>query len=164
MRTKFDKYVKKLGPSYIIRHNNIRKFVLAGKSHFTVVNTKTKNHFRFFIIRPKDLGPWFVWAANNKNKYCFLGTIFPRANVTEYKYGIRNSKFLKDSLINKSFDYLWKKILFNSLPNSIVFYRDVRCGRCGQRLTNPKSIKAGFGPYCLNILRKEWKDKKERYA
>ena len=149
---------------HIIKHTNIRKFVLAGKAHITVVNTKTKSHLRFFIIRPKKDGPWFVWAPNKKGKYGFLGTIFLHKDDFVYKLGIKHGRFTKGSIVNRSFEYLWKKILSNSLPELIVFYRDSRCGRCGQRLTNPKSIKRGFGPYCFSLLVKDWKANKERYT
>ena len=131
--------------SYIIKHNKIKRFALAGKSHITVVNTKTKNHLKFFIIKPKEGHPWFVWSTNKKGKYGFLGTIFPHKDGFVYKFGIRRGRFTKDSVVNKSFEYLWKKMLSNSLPETIIFYRDSRCGRCGQRLTHPKSIKRGFG-------------------
>jgi len=150
--------------SYIIKHSKIKRFVLAGNSHFTVVNEKTKNKLTFHIVRPKEKGPWFVWATNKKGKYGFLGTIFPYKNGFVYKLGIRHGRFTKDSIINKSFEYLWKKMLSNSLSKTIIFYHDSRCGRCGYRLTDPKSIKRGFGPYCFSVLVKEWKAKtKEIY-
>ena len=150
--------------SYIIKHNKIRKFILAGNAYFTVINEKTKNTLTFHIIRPKEKGPWFVWATNKKGKYGFLGTIFPHKKCDVYRVGIRHGRFTKDSVVNKSFEYLWKRMLFNSLPESIVFYRDSRCGRCGKRLTDPKSIKRGFGPYCFSVLKKAWKERKARYT
>jgi len=145
----------------IIKHNNIRKFILAGNSYFTVVNEKTQNKLTFHVIKPKEKGPWFIWATNKKGKYCFLGTIFPRNNNIEYHWGWKKGQFTKDSIVNKSFEYLLKKMLADSLPESLVFYHDGKCGRCGRRLTDPKSITRGFGPYCFNLLSKEWKAKKE---
>jgi len=142
--------------SYIIEHDKIRRFILAGNSYFTVMNVVTNNKLTFHVIRLKEKSPWFVWATNKKSKYCFLGTIFPHAKGGIYKLGIRNGRFTKDSIINKSFEYLWKKMLSNSLPEKIVFYHDSKCGRCGQRLTDPKSIERGFGPHCFSILTKKW--------
>lgn len=143
--------------SYIIKHNKIRRFILAGNAYFTVVNVITNNKLTFHIVRPKEKGPWFVWATNKKGKYGFLGTIFQRTTGLEYDWGWRNGKFTKDSVANKSFKYLWKKMLSNSLSAKIVFYHNSRCGRCGRRLTDPKSIKRGFGPCCFSVLVKQWK-------
>jgi hypothetical protein len=143
--------------NHIIEHNKIRRFILAGNSHFTVVNVITNNRLTFRIVRPKEKGPWFVWATNKKGKYGFLGTIFQRESGLEYRYGQRHGKFIEKSVVNKSFKYLWKKMLSDSLPTEVVFYSDSRCGRCGQRLTDPKSIKRGFGSWCFSVLVKEWK-------
>ncbi len=143
--------------SYIIKHNKIRRFILAGNSHFTVVNVITNNRLTFNIIRPKEKSPWFVWATNKKGKYGFLGTIFQRGSGLEYRYGRRHGRFIEDSVVNKSFKYLWKKMLSDSLPAEIVFYRNAICGRCGRRLTHPRSIKRGFGSWCFSVLVKEWK-------
>ena len=143
--------------SHIIEHNKIRRFILAGNSYFTVVNEKTNNKLTFHVIKPKEKSPWFVWATNKKGKYCFLGTIFQHGTRLEYHYGRRNGRFTEDSMTNKAFKYLWKRMFSNSFPAEVVFYHDSRCGRCGQRLTDPKSIKRGFGPYCFRILTKRWK-------
>jgi len=142
--------------SHIIEHNKIRKFILAGDAYFTVVNVITKNKLTFHIIQPKEKSPWFVWATNKKGKFCFLGTIFQRTSGLEYRWGWKNGKFTEDSIINKSFKYLWKKMLLNSLPPKIIFYHDGKCGRCGKRLTDPRSIMRGFGPHCFRILVKRW--------
>lgn len=143
--------------SHIVKHNKIRRFILAGNSYFTVMNVITNNKLTFHVIRPKEKSPWFVWATNKKGKYGFLGTIFQRETGLEYRYGKQHGRFTENSIINKSFKYLWKKMLSNSFPAEIVFYHSSRCGRCGYRLTDPKSIKRGFGPYCFSILTKQWK-------
>jgi len=142
--------------TYIIKHSKIRRFILAGNSYFTVVNEKTKNKLTFHVIRPKEKGPWFVWSTNKKGKYCFLGTIFLGNTKLEYKFGWKKGRFTKDSIVNKSFEYLWKKMLSNSLSKSIIFYHEGKCGRCSKRLTDPKSIMRGFGPHCFSILTKKW--------
>jgi len=142
---------------YIIKHNKIRKFILAGNSYFTVMNVITDNKLTFHVIRPKEKSPWFIWATNKKGKYCFLGTIFQRDSGLEYRFGWKKGRFTKDSIINKSFEYLWRKMLSNSLPANIVFYHEGKCGRCSKRLTDPKSITRGFGPHCFSILTKRWK-------
>jgi len=145
--------------NHIINHNKIKQFILAGNSYFTVINEKTKNKLTFHVIQPKDRGPHFVWATNKKSKYGFLGAIF--GNMS-YNWGWRRGKFTKDSVTNKSFEWLWKKIYLDSLPENIVFYHKGKCGRCSKRLTDPKSIIRGFGPHCFNILVKRWKAIQER--
>lgn len=145
--------------SNIVKHNKIKRFIFAGNSYFTVVNEKTKNKLTFHVTKPKENSPWFIWATNKKGKYCFLGTIFQRTEGIKYYWGWKKGRFTEDSIINKSFEYLLKKMLTDSLPKSLTFYHDGKCGRCGRRLTDPKSIKRGFGPYCFSLLSKKWKAK-----
>lgn len=143
--------------NHIIKHNKIKRFILAGNSYFTVINKETKNKLTFRVVRPKEKSPWFVSATNKNGKYGFLGTLFPRKGDFEYHWGWRRGKFTKDSVPNKSFEWLWKKIYLDSLPENIIFYHEGKCGRCSKKLTDPKSIIRGFGPHCFRILVKRWK-------
>jgi hypothetical protein len=66
------------------------KFMFAGKSVFTFLNTKTENRFTFKIKQAKDSNIFFVSVLTSPDVYSYLGI----CDDGVYKHG-------KKSVINK---------------------------------------------------------------
>ena len=130
---------------------NIKQFMLAGNATFTVVNTETNNRFTFKVRKGDDRKPHFVsvlTGSDNENDFTFLGSIFPNR---QYRHGQRSTIPITAQSA-KVFEWLFRKIYFDSLPTCIKIHHEGRCGRCGRKLTVPESIESGFGPECISLI------------
>ncbi|CAG7580248.1 MAG: hypothetical protein SLAVMIC_00321 [uncultured marine phage] len=132
------------------------KFLFAGNSTFTVKSRATKKRYTFKVKSPKkvtgDKKPYFVSYMNgsdNNTSFQFFGTIFSGEQIT-YSFSSRKARISKDSVVNKTFEWLLRQLLSNNLENFelIEFWHEGKCGRCNRKLTDPKSIELGFGPFC----------------
>lgn len=132
-------------------HSSIREFVLAGKSHFTIVSRKTSSRLTFKVQKSKDGKRHYVrllTGPDNTSNYTFLGTIF---DETTYRVGKR-SKIGQTSLSQKAFLWFWANVREGHLPETAEFWHEGKCGRCGRLLTDPTSIEGGIGPICRKIM------------
>ena len=118
--------------------------LFAGKAIFTVSNNKGK-HYTFKVDAQSEDGYWFVSLLVGKD-YKYLGTIFFKGGPLRLSDA---SKFNKDSLPYKVFVFA-QKVLDGviKLPEGYSIENSGTCFRCGRKLTTPKSIKSGYGPYC----------------
>lgn len=131
-----------------------KKFLLSGLSTFTFLNTKTGNNFRYKISISDD-GKLFFVSTLIDEKYSYLGTI--NKNL-KYTYGIK-SKISKDQQTSKVFLWVIERIFNNTLPDYIEVWHEGKCGKCGRKLTTPKSIDNGIGPECIKNLSKNlWRE------
>ena len=132
---------------------NIRDFILAGNSTFTLRSKKTATRYTFKVTkRAGDSHFFFVGilsAPNNEDGYACVGTISDFTKFKPSKLGIE-----KYSGALRAFIWFWQMtILGNSaiLLNKIEFFHEGRCCKCGRKLTVPESIVAGIGPECSRL-------------
>jgi len=131
--------------SGIIKHELALKFILGGKSFVTFLNTKTDNRFTFKVVKHKKDDIYFVNVLTGPDIYTFVGTV----KDSVFKYS-KKSNISNEAQSVKVFNYIVNKLASNNLPDFIEIYHDGKCGKCGKRLTDPTSIKIGFGPFCIN--------------
>jgi hypothetical protein len=98
-------------------HKDALKFILAGKSMFAAINTKTGNQFTFRVNKSKDDKFYFVSGGSDKESLSYLGTI----NEYGYKH-VKKSNIDKSAQVNKVFEYVFSKLLSNSLPEVIELF------------------------------------------
>lgn len=133
-----------------LAHSQIPVFVFGGKSIFTILNTETGNRFTYKLTRKKDIKEGqqdiifvkVLTRPDNNSDYTFIGTIFGQS---QYKHSPK-SQFGSECQSSKVIDWLVKNI--NRLPSKIEVWHEGKCGICGKKLTDPESIKQGFGPKC----------------
>ena len=132
------------------------RFIFAGNSTSTFVNSKTGNRFTFKVkkSKEKDSNLYFVSVLTSPEIYTYIGII---SNET-YKHG-KKSSISQTAQSVKVFDYVLNKLRENNLPESIEVWHEGSCGKCGRQLTVPFSITVGIGPECYKKLYKE--DKRE---
>lgn len=131
------------------------KFMFAGKSIFTFINTKTGNRFTYKIKSNKDSNLFFVSVLTNPDNYSYIGTCIEG----NYKHG-KKSNISPEAQSVKVFQFMLNKLKSNNLPDFLEVWHEGFCGKCGRRLTVPSSILTGIGPECFKTLSKaEKRDK-----
>jgi hypothetical protein len=128
------------------------KFIFAGKSIVTFLNTKTNNRFTFKVKVAKDSNLFFVNVLTSPDIYTYIGTCIEG----NFKLG-KKSVISKDAQSVKVFEYVINKLKSDNLPNFIEVWHEGFCGKCGKRLTVPQSIETGLGPECIKKLSKSEK-------
>lgn len=138
-----------------IQQKNVLKFIFAGKSLVTFINTQTGNRFTFKVKQAKDSNMFFVSVLNGPENYAYIGTVIQG----NYKHG-KKSHITKDAQSVKVFEYVLNKLKINNLPDFVEVWHEGKCGKCGRTLTVPSSIATGLGPECVKSLSKtEKRDK-----
>lgn len=138
-----------------LNNSDALKFIFAGKSLVTFLNTKTGNRFTFKVKQAKNSNLFFVSVLTNPETYSYIGT------VTEgvYRHG-KKSNITTDAQSVKTFQYVINKLRLNNLPDFVEVWHEGKCGKCGRTLTVPSSIASGLGPECIKSLSKvEKRDK-----
>lgn len=130
-----------------------KAFVLAGNATITLRSLKTETHLTFRIRQPKGKDVHFVsvlTGSDNESNYTFLGTIFPNGT---YKQSHKSK--IGDAISAAGFDWFWKAMQHDVLPDTLQVWHEGSCGRCGRKLTVPESIASGIGPECAKKVRPE---------
>lgn len=137
------------------------QFMYGGNSEFIIENKNTKNKFMFLITKCNSTNDLFFVKTKIKvgNKYesiVYAGYVTRSSNGFKYTQG-KNGKVSKDAMSIKALMYT-SNALFNRRINRHVIISHVgRCGICGRRLTDEKSIERGFGSYCFEHYVKKGK-------
>jgi hypothetical protein len=129
-----------------------RRFILAGNATFTLTSARTGMRFTY-KVRAKEVADGapsvhfvsVLTGADNESDYTFLGTIFGGAT---FKHSTK-SRIGKDAPSAKAFAWSFPRIMGNALVEASV-HHEGKCGRCGRKLTVPRSIEVGLGPECEN--------------
>lgn len=132
------------------------RFIFAGNSTSTFLNTKTDNRFTYKVKKAKDSDLYFVSVLTSPDIYTYIGTILNGL----YKHG-KKSNILNTAQSVKVFDYVLSNLMKLSLPNFIEIWHEGKCGKCGRTLTVPDSIINGLGPECY---KKNNKRRKKRFS
>jgi len=138
--------------SHKLNNTEALKFMFAGNSTATFVNTKTDNRFTFKLKQKKDSNLFFVSVLTSPDVYTYIGTVING----QFKHG-KKSKITKDAQSLRVFEYVFKNLLSASLPDFIEVWHEGRCGKCGRTLTVPSSIATGLGPECIKSISKSEK-------
>ena len=132
--------------------NEIEAFVLSGNAHFVIKSLKTGVKLQYKLILKEKVwwvkvklhGPVFDDDGNYTSSYQYIGFI---------KKGYPTYKFIKAKNVSQTdknvLAFIWfLQFVGKPLPSTIEFYHIGRCGKCGRKLTDIKSIAIGLGPTC----------------
>lgn len=130
------------------QQDKMETYVLAGKCTFSLKSERTKKNVKFFIVKPQKAKPGtdvrFVYVKQSRH-WMYLGVVIiggrHRPTYLPKKEVAGHDK-------NRAFYWFWMHLIARKLKR-VTLYKSRACARCGRRLTEPKSIKAGFGPYCI---------------
>jgi len=132
-----------------LNNSNALKFIFAGNSTVTFLNSETENRFTYRVKKAKDSNLFFLSVLTGPEQYSYLGTI----SNGNYKHGAK-SNFTTGVQSEKVFSYVLNKLKTESLPESIEIWHEGKCGKCDRPLTVPSSIENGIGPECFKTLSK----------
>jgi hypothetical protein len=132
------------------------KFMFAGKSIFTFINTKTGNRFTYKIKSNKESNLFFVSVLTNPDNYSYIGTCIEG----NYRHG-KKSNISPEAQSIRVFQFMLGKLKSGDLPDFLEVWHEGFCGKCGRRLTVPSSILTGIGPECFKRLSKV--DKRDKF-
>jgi hypothetical protein len=135
-----------------LNHSDVLKFIFAGNSTFTVVNTLTDNRFTFILKLSKTSNLFFVKVLSGPDTYTYIGTC-----ANGYFKHSKKSVISQDAQSVKVFSYILNRLRTNTLQDFIEIWHEGKCGKCGKKLTVPSSIDNGLGPNCLKSLSKQEK-------
>lgn len=135
-----------------LQNSDALKFIFAGNSTFTLLNSESGNRFTFKVKKAKDSNLFFLSVLTGPDQYSYLGTI----SNGIYKHG-NKSNFSAGVQSEKVFSYVLNKLKSGSLPEFVEVWHEGKCGKCGRALTVPSSIETGIGPECIKTLSKEEK-------
>ena len=131
------------------------KFMFAGKSIITFLNSQSGNRFTFKVKQAKDSNLFFVSVLTSPDTYTYIGTCIEG----NYKHG-KKSSITKDAQSVKVFEFMLNRLKTDDLPDFLEVWHEGHCGKCGKRLTVPSSILNGLGPECIkNLSKMEKRDK-----
>jgi hypothetical protein len=128
-------------------------FLVGGNAIVTFESRKTGARFtyRIRLADPRQGGdrepPHFVsvlTGPNNGHDYDYLGAIFQKK---VYVHG-KTSRIAADAPSAVAFAWAWRHLSAGKMPEGLAVWHEGRCGRCGRRLTTPRSLATGLGPVC----------------
>ena len=140
---------KYISMSKRLKNTDALKFIFAGNSTFTLLNSETENRFTYRVKKAKDSNLFFLSVLTGSEQYSYLGTI----SNGNYKHG-NKSNFTAGFQSEKVFSYVLNKLKTESLPECIEIWHEGKCGKCNRPLTVPSSIENGIGPECFKTLSK----------
>lgn len=120
------------------------EFLTAGKAKFTIRSHRSGQHFTYKIVKVSDQQMYYVSRLGADNNYIYMGVIWADSKFTATR---KTSSYARQYGWT-AFEWLWEKLQSGILPEGVTIYHVGRCGMCGLELTDPVSIKQGYGPEC----------------
>lgn len=132
-------------------------FVRGGKAVFTLVSKRSGVRFTF-KVQYNDDSLSFVhlrtgkWDAEGEEPWTYVGVIRDgeRFDLT------KKSQLLGTSDPIKAITWTMTQLAGGQLPSDqLEFWHEGQCSACGLPLTDPESIKRGFGPTCWAVRKRQ---------
>ena len=143
-----------------------KEFVVAGKSTFTLALPEAyaaenglRPHYTF-KVRFKEGSNGFsdtffvslLTGPDNTSSYTYLGILNPdNGQVRTTAKSCLNGESLQVKLINRALKLVWENNTQPLIDKGFALHHEGKCGRCGRKLTTPKSVDQGFGPECVQF-------------
>ena len=100
----------------------------------------------------KDQRFWvkFLFGQNNESDYRYLGQILNGYFSLTKKS--RDSGLSETTPSYKAFQWAFSGLFAGKMPEGLEVIHCGKCARCGRKLTDPESVKNGFGPECIQLV------------
>lgn len=125
----------------------MREFILAGRAKFTIRSDRTGKHYTFKVKKDRDSRVWYVSKLTTGSHYLYLGSIFGEEEFN-FRMTKKSTPHADKMEAWKAFDWLWDYLKREEAPPQLTFLHMGKCGMCGIELSDPVSIKEGYGPDC----------------
>jgi hypothetical protein len=125
----------------------VYNYLKAGNATVTLTDTRDGCWFTYRVLKNRTKG-WGVFLMVQAEKYVYIGVI--KKGMFHHTGG---SKLTEDSKGFGIFDSLIIGLTKKwAIPSHVNVQHAGQCGRCGRKLTTPKSIEIGLGPDCMEIV------------
>jgi hypothetical protein len=144
------------------REEMLEKVMAAERFVFTLLSPRSGTWKTFQVARIKDKGDaprplaWFVGqltGPDNNQEYSYLGMLAPEGdeNLLTFKR-TKASPASEGHAGFKAFLWWWRQVTeFGDKLDQVEVWEACPCMRCRKRLTVPKSIERGLGPFCATV-------------
>lgn len=124
----------------------VKSFVLSGRAYFTLESKRSGTHYAYRVAKHKTDNVWFVGVLSGTagRDYHYIGVINDKGQF----FHTKGSRLQATNERVVAFSWFWKKASAGPLPDSLGFYHQNKCCKCGRALTDPESIARGIGPVC----------------
>ena len=136
-----------IGSHQITSPEKARQFILAGNATFTLKSVKTGTRFTYRVRASGDKTVHFVSLMNgpdNEASFSYFG--FIRRGV--FHHGAAKARVAYDAPSVKAFNWTFRVLQQDSMPDALQFWHEGRCGKCNRKLTVPESLETGMGLDC----------------
>lgn len=129
--------------------DRLKEFILSGKAIFTLYSKRTTRHFTY-KVKAKGAFTYWVLKRSAGGEWDYLGSIVLKDNGLEPFHKTRATAPGHLSSDNfKVFDWFWRILIVDkAIHPQLTVYHEGRCGTCGTALTDPESLRLGYGPEC----------------
>lgn len=133
-----------------------RDFILGGRAILTLVGQHSRFTFKVRRADPTEKNPqpdlYFVsvmTGTDNERSYTYLGVLNTRTGAVQPTKGSKLPEHHPAFVAARwAFPRIWAT---GTIPGGQVLHAG-RCGRCAKLLTDPASVRTGFGPECREKL------------
>jgi len=129
--------------------------MLAGRAVVGFYSALTGDIYWFNLRRYGEDKVWQIYGLHNPRlETHHLGTVFGD-NHDRYDFRYKPSTLREGPVAKKYievFDFSFKAIINNKVPNTMKIYHEGVCGYCGKPLRDPHSMDIGIGPVCRKQL------------
>lgn len=126
----------------------IREFVTAGKCKIVLVSERTGTGLPYRVFSSKDGDVHFVAARRAAGGYEVFALIRDRREFEFLRGKARVAGYTEASEAVAAFRWMWDAIAAGAMPRRMEVWHAGECAACGKALTQPESIKRGWGPEC----------------
>lgn len=128
------------------------KFILAGKSTFTLHSLSSGRHFTYKLKQKGDMYfAYLLTGPDNESDFTYLGMLVGDRLGSGWKLITTTaSKLAMDSLPTVALRWVIERLASSKPIEGVEILPSGRCGRCGRKLTTPESLANGLGPECAN--------------
>lgn len=134
-----------------------RRFILGGKSEFTIENLSTGTYYKYKVTKSKDNeNLFFVRVMGENGKWFYAGYLnlqygwYRQGRNGNLQHGCyrqgRNGKLGPDTPQIRGLLYALRRE--EGLPRPMILMHHGRCACCGHKLNDPISVARGIGPDC----------------
>src|SRR5690606_937214 len=133
-------------------------FLMGGMSTITLKSLKTGKHFTYKVRAPREDGKLQVskpirfvqllTGPDNNTSYEYIGFI----RDGKFTYGSGKTRILFSAPSVKAFQWAYRFVSMERIPEGLEVYHEGKCGLCGRKLSTPESSTAGFGPECIKRI------------
>jgi len=131
--------------------DNIWNYIKGGHGRFTIKSEVSGVHHTYKVTMPKEPDttkpiPLWISVLTGPDQFVFLGTIWE--HTMSFSRSLKTNVPETSELI-KAIHWIMRRVAkHEEFPDTMSFWHEGYCGRCGRVMTNPESIETGFGPTC----------------